>query len=101
LESGALFRPIRNNRTGRLERAITAEGVYRLVRSFQIPIFGIYLHENDSWIVTGIFSLVAMMLLNEFMKRELENIMLAKGFVRNKGDKILIILAQIFASPKA
>ena len=33
-ESGALFRPIRNNRTGRLERAITADGVYRLVRSY-------------------------------------------------------------------
>jgi len=33
-ESGALFRPIKNNRTGRLERAITADGVYRLVRSY-------------------------------------------------------------------
>jgi len=33
-ENGALFRPIRNNRTGRLERAITADGVYRLVRSY-------------------------------------------------------------------
>src|SRR5271165_3727244 len=31
-ENGALFRPIRNNRTGRLERAITADGVYKLVR---------------------------------------------------------------------
>ena len=33
-ESGALFRPIRNNRTGRRERAITADGVYRLVRAY-------------------------------------------------------------------
>src|SRR5271157_142342 len=33
-EAGALFRPIRNNRTGRLERAITADGVYRLVRAY-------------------------------------------------------------------
>jgi integrase/recombinase XerD len=33
-ENGALFRPVRNNRTGRLERAITADGVYRLVRSY-------------------------------------------------------------------
>ncbi len=33
-ESGALFRPIRNNRTGRLERAITPDGVYRLVRGY-------------------------------------------------------------------
>ena len=32
--NGALFRPIRNNRTGRLERAITADGVYRLVRRY-------------------------------------------------------------------
>ena len=33
-EAGALFRPVRNNRTGRLEAAITAEGVYRLVRRY-------------------------------------------------------------------
>ena len=33
-ESGALFRPVRNNRTGRLEDAITADGVYRLVRRY-------------------------------------------------------------------
>jgi integrase/recombinase XerD len=33
-ENGALFRPIRNNRTGKLERAITADGVYRLVRAY-------------------------------------------------------------------
>jgi site-specific recombinase XerD len=33
-ENGALFRPIRNNRTGRLENAITADGVYKLVRAY-------------------------------------------------------------------
>jgi len=33
-ENGALFRPIRNNRTGRLEAAITADGVYKLVRAY-------------------------------------------------------------------
>jgi site-specific recombinase XerD len=33
-ENGALFRPIRNNRIGRLERAITADGVYKLVRAY-------------------------------------------------------------------
>jgi integrase/recombinase XerD len=33
-DSGALFRPTRNNRTGRLEGAITADGVYRLVRAY-------------------------------------------------------------------
>src|ERR1700677_2939709 len=33
-EAGALFRPVRNNRTGRLEGAITADGVYRLVRRY-------------------------------------------------------------------
>lgn len=33
-ETGALFRPVRNNRTGRLERAITADGVYKLVRTY-------------------------------------------------------------------
>jgi integrase/recombinase XerD len=33
-DAGALFRPLRNNRTGRLEGAITADGVYRLVRGY-------------------------------------------------------------------
>jgi integrase/recombinase XerD len=33
-DSGALLRPIRNNRSGRLERTITADGVYRLVRGY-------------------------------------------------------------------
>jgi site-specific recombinase XerD len=33
-ENGALFRPIRNNRTGGLERAITGGGIYRLVRAY-------------------------------------------------------------------
>jgi integrase/recombinase XerD len=33
-DNGALFRPVRNNRTGRLERAITADGVYKLVRAY-------------------------------------------------------------------
>jgi len=33
-DSGALFRPIRNNRTFELDRAITADGVYRLVRAY-------------------------------------------------------------------
>ena len=32
--SGALFRPTRNIRTGRLEAAITADGVYKLVRPY-------------------------------------------------------------------
>ena len=29
-----LVRPVRNDRTGRLERAITAGGVYKLVRTY-------------------------------------------------------------------
>ncbi len=33
-ETGALFRPVRNNRTGRLGQAITADGVYKLVRAY-------------------------------------------------------------------
>jgi site-specific recombinase XerD len=33
-DNGALFRPVRNNRTGRLDRVITADGVYRLVRAY-------------------------------------------------------------------
>jgi len=31
-DNGALFRPIRNNRTGLLDKALTPDGVYRLVR---------------------------------------------------------------------
>ena len=33
-DTGALFRPIRNNRTGQREAAITADGVYKLVRTY-------------------------------------------------------------------
>jgi site-specific recombinase XerD len=33
-ESGALFRSVSNNRTGKAERAITADGVYKLVRGY-------------------------------------------------------------------
>ena len=33
-DAGALFRPVRNNRTGKLEGAITADGVYKLVRAY-------------------------------------------------------------------
>jgi integrase/recombinase XerD len=33
-DTGALFRPVRNNRTGRLHRAITPDGVYKLVRKY-------------------------------------------------------------------
>jgi len=33
-EDGALFRPIKNNATGRLDQALTADGVYELVREY-------------------------------------------------------------------
>jgi site-specific recombinase XerD len=33
-ENGALFRPINNNRTGRLDKALTPDAVYRLVRGY-------------------------------------------------------------------
>ena len=33
-DNGALFRSVSNNRTGKAERAITADGVYKLVRSY-------------------------------------------------------------------
>jgi len=33
-DPGALFRPLRNNRTGRLHKAITPDGIYKLVRKY-------------------------------------------------------------------
>jgi len=33
-KSGALFRPIRNNRTGALDRTLTGDGIYKLVRGY-------------------------------------------------------------------
>ena len=33
-ENGALFRPLKNNRTRRLDRALTPDGVYKLVRRY-------------------------------------------------------------------
>jgi integrase/recombinase XerD len=37
-ESGAVFRPIRNNRTGELEKALDPDMVYRLVRGYSAPL---------------------------------------------------------------
>jgi site-specific recombinase XerD len=33
-DAGALFRPVRNNTTGRLDKAITPDGIYKLVRTY-------------------------------------------------------------------
>jgi site-specific recombinase XerD len=33
-ENGALFRPVKNNRTGRLDKALTPDAIYRLVRGY-------------------------------------------------------------------
>lgn len=33
-KSGALFRPIRNNRTGELDRMLSGDGIYKLVRGY-------------------------------------------------------------------
>jgi integrase/recombinase XerD len=33
-ETGALFRPIRNRTTGELDKAITPDGIYKLVRTY-------------------------------------------------------------------
>jgi len=32
--SGALFRPVRNNRTGRMDLAITGDGIYKLLKKY-------------------------------------------------------------------
>ena len=45
---GALFRPVRNNRTGTLENAITGDGVYRMVKAYaaaaEVHVDGLCLH---------------------------------------------------------
>jgi len=33
-KSGALFRPVRNNRTGELDRTLSGDGIYKLVRGY-------------------------------------------------------------------
>jgi integrase/recombinase XerD len=33
-DAGALSRPLRNNATGRLDKAITSDGIYKLVRAY-------------------------------------------------------------------
>ena len=37
-DNGALFRPVRNNRTGQLDQAITPDGIYRLVRGYSLQL---------------------------------------------------------------
>ena len=47
-KKGALFRPVRNNRTGTLENAITGDGVYRMVKAYAkkagVHVDGLCLH---------------------------------------------------------
>ncbi len=33
-ENGALFRPVKNNTTGKLDQAMTPDGIYKLVRAY-------------------------------------------------------------------
>ena len=42
-DAGALFRPVRNNRTGGRECAITPDGIYKLVRAYS-PARGFEIH---------------------------------------------------------
>jgi hypothetical protein len=43
--NGALFRPIRNNTTGELDKAITPDGIYKLVRAYSAKLgFAIAAH---------------------------------------------------------
>ena len=46
--SGALFRPVRNNRTGELDRPITGDGVYKMLKKYAakagISVDGLCLH---------------------------------------------------------
>jgi integrase/recombinase XerD len=53
-DNGALFRPIRNNRTGRLETALTPDGVYKLVRRYSADLgFEICAHALRSTAATN------------------------------------------------
>ncbi|MFZ2107312.1 MAG: tyrosine-type recombinase/integrase [Roseiarcus sp.] len=53
-ENCALFRPIRNNRTGRLETALTPDGVYKLVRRYSADLgFEICAHALRSTAATN------------------------------------------------
>jgi len=46
--SGALFRPVRNTRTGQLDQAITGSGIYKMLKSYAsqagIKVDGLCLH---------------------------------------------------------
>ena len=55
-DSGALFRPVRNNRTGDLAQAITPDGVYKLVRAYSAALgFEIGAHALRATAATNAF----------------------------------------------
>lgn len=55
-DAGALFRPVRNNRTGWLERAITPDGIYKLVRAYSAALgFEIGAHALRATAATNAF----------------------------------------------
>jgi hypothetical protein len=49
------------------------------------------------WIITGVFNLVAMLLLQDFLKRDLQNIVSAKKYIKDQADRDLIVSSQLFA----
>jgi integrase/recombinase XerD len=52
--SGALFRPLRNNRTGELDKMITPDGIYKLVRAYSAALgFKIGVHALRSTAATN------------------------------------------------
>jgi hypothetical protein len=46
-KDGALFHPIRNNRTGTIDRSLCADGVYKIMRSYSLD-FGWQSAQLDS-----------------------------------------------------
>jgi integrase/recombinase XerD len=53
-EDGALFRPLKNNRTGRLDKALTPHAVYKLVRAYSTALgFRIRVHSLRAMAATN------------------------------------------------
>ena len=73
-ENGPLFRPIRNNRTGRVDKALDPDMVYKLVKAYSAsklsaftfitPLFGVlasYFIMHDA--LTVVFALAALLVI--------------------------------------
>jgi hypothetical protein len=94
-EGGALFRPVRNNRTGRMEGAITADGVYRLVRGYSAQLgFQIGAHALRATAATNALDTRGVQIIRPREAREISEQVSSRWGGRNSNREYTTFIAE-------